>query len=214
MSSINSGHIHQSSRLHREEMLPNERYRPRSSANDSRKRKSRRDNDDKKDRKKRSTASKSDSVNYHFDVTSKGSSTQEAHSMNNGLTSTDSRQQMEDSQRVKQWQENIRRQVKVCSQNCLREIVDRVCCSKDPLNNQAIQAIIDYIKLPSKIADSVYQIALGICMLDYDHINHDLDKNYRFSYFGCDFCVHCFNVLFMKSQPQDYKRCRRIEYSP
>lgn len=135
--------------------------------------------------------------------------------MINGLMSSTVRKpldEMEDSRKVKQWEENIRRQVKACPLNCLREVVDRVCYAKKPLNDKVLQAIVDYVKLPSKLADSIYQIALGICMLDFDDANDTLEKNHRFSYFGCDLCLHCFNVLFMKSQPQDRKRSRKMDF--
>ena len=92
---------------------------------------------------------------------------------------------MMDIKKMKLWELNIRKQVKVCPHNCLAEIVDRICYAKTPINNPVLQAMIDYIKLPPELANSVYQIVLDVSMLDYNNTSSELGKNHRFRYFGC-----------------------------
>lgn len=241
MSSVNSDHHQGSSEFNREQPLPRETCLRSSPPQDPRKRKLpwKYGNVEKSSRKQ-STASKSDSVKGDLNITSVNSSIQEAGSpieknqidpnltdplevipwnqdTNDSLASNDGHKQVNeqgDDQKVKQWEQNIRRQVKVCPLNCLREVVDRVCYTKEPVNDKVLLAIVDYVKLPSKLADLIYQIVLGVCMIDYDNICDNLEKNHRFNFFGCDFCLHCFNVLFMKSQPQDRKRSQKREFTP
>ncbi|RDD46023.1 hypothetical protein TrispH2_001675 [Trichoplax sp. H2] len=114
-----------------------------------------------------------------------------------------------EDERVKKLKENLRKQVIACSKNCLRDIVDRLCYAGTPVSkitDKSLRAIIDCVQMTENEAKIAFQIALGVCMVDCDESEVNFESKYHLSYFGSHLCRNCFNVLFMRSQPQEKQR--------